>query len=149
MQADVRQVQYMTNYQCDMCNDMGWVWGYMIPGADEDTQQDTMTKYTCPECDGDTVQDMDPITRPDYNDWPNCLKAALVADNRDILINNLQAAADKINQKSLVRDDMLQIANKWSSSDHMRLHAGEMTAQELRTCKAVVNAIIAELSAYI
>jgi hypothetical protein len=30
---------------------------------------------------------------------------------------------------------------KWSSSGHILLHAGEMTAGELRTVKAVVGAI--------
>lgn len=35
----------------------------------------------------------------------------------------------------------------WSRADHLQLHAGEMTAQELRTTKAVVKAISAEILA--
>ncbi len=37
------------------------------------------------------------------------------------------------------------IIQQWTSADHIRLHAGELAAQEMRTVKAVVNAILAEL----
>lgn len=39
----------------------------------------------------------------------------------------------------------IEIGEKWSGADHIRLHAGEMTAQELRSVRAVVRAIVAEL----
>lgn len=37
------------------------------------------------------------------------------------------------------------IVDKWTEAGHLLLHAGEMTAQELRTVQAVVRAIAAEL----
>lgn len=37
------------------------------------------------------------------------------------------------------------IVDKWSDGGHLKLHAGEMTAQELRTVQAVVNAIKADI----
>lgn len=36
--------------------------------------------------------------------------------------------------------------SKWLQADHIRLHAGEMTAQEMRTVQAVVRAMLAELA---
>lgn len=42
-------------------------------------------------------------------------------------------------------DRVEQILNKWTRPDHIRLHAGEMTVQELRTVVAVVKAIAVEI----
>jgi dsRNA-specific ribonuclease len=39
------------------------------------------------------------------------------------------------------------ILSRWQRSDHIQLHAGEMTAQEMRSVKAVVKAIEAEITA--
>lgn len=38
------------------------------------------------------------------------------------------------------------VLRAWSSTDEMKLRAGEMTAQEVRTVKAVLGACIAEIS---
>lgn len=43
------------------------------------------------------------------------------------------------------RERCAKIAEKWTRADHICLHAGEMTASELRSVKAVVNTIIREL----
>jgi hypothetical protein len=43
-----------------------------------------------------------------------------------------------------VEDLISRLREKWTRADSLKLHAGEMTAQELRTAKAVANAIIAE-----
>ena len=40
-----------------------------------------------------------------------------------------------------------QIAQHWTRPDTLRLHAGEMTAQELRTVVAVLNGVIAAIRA--
>ena len=42
-------------------------------------------------------------------------------------------------------DRITEIVNKWTDSGHILLHAGEMTAQELRSVKAVVSAILREI----
>lgn len=39
-----------------------------------------------------------------------------------------------------------EILLKWSRADHIRLHAGEMTAQEMRSVKAVIGAIQREFA---
>jgi hypothetical protein len=38
------------------------------------------------------------------------------------------------------------ILKNWQRADHIRLHAGEMTAQEMRSVKAVVRAIEANIN---
>lgn len=43
------------------------------------------------------------------------------------------------------RERCAVIAEKWTTSGHILLHAGEMTAQELRSVKAVAKAIAAEI----
>ena len=43
-------------------------------------------------------------------------------------------------------DRAAQIAQRWTHPDTLRLHAGEMTAQELRTVVAVLNGVIAEIN---
>lgn len=40
---------------------------------------------------------------------------------------------------------MILVAEKWTIRDHIRLHAGEMTAQEMRTALAVARGILADL----
>lgn len=37
------------------------------------------------------------------------------------------------------------IFTRWQRSAHMRLHAGEMTAQEIRTVRAVLGAVSVEV----
>ncbi len=39
------------------------------------------------------------------------------------------------------RDSALAILAEWRRADHMRLHCGEMTAQEVRTVRAVLDAV--------
>lgn len=46
---------------------------------------------------------------------------------------------------SLEKYAMVSAAEKWTKRDHIRLHAGEMTTQEMRTAHAVANGIVAEL----
>jgi hypothetical protein len=41
---------------------------------------------------------------------------------------------------------LTNIAMAWTKSQHILLHAGEMKAQEMRTVKAVTNAIVRELA---
>ena len=55
------------------------------------------------------------------------------------------ATDDYLDGERCERARCLEIARKWSSADHIQLHAGEMKAQEMRSVKAVVNAIIREL----
>jgi hypothetical protein len=38
-----------------------------------------------------------------------------------------------------------QIADKWRNPSHVRLHAGEMTAQEMRSVQSVARAIADEI----
>ena len=38
-----------------------------------------------------------------------------------------------------------EVCDKWMNPDYIRLHAGEMTAQEMRSVLAVVKAIAAEI----
>lgn len=42
-------------------------------------------------------------------------------------------------------DTIRYILASWSKAQHIRLHAGEMTAQEMRSVKAVVAAIRREI----
>lgn len=42
---------------------------------------------------------------------------------------------------------MTSLAKKWLSPDHIRLHAGELTAQEMRTVLAVLRAVFRETEA--
>lgn len=39
----------------------------------------------------------------------------------------------------------LNVIDKWHDPDHIRLHAGEMTNQEMRSVLAVLRAVRAEL----
>jgi hypothetical protein len=41
---------------------------------------------------------------------------------------------------------VLPVLDKWSKPDYIRLHAGEMTSQEMRSVQAVLKAIRAELA---
>jgi hypothetical protein len=40
---------------------------------------------------------------------------------------------------------VLRIIDKWQDPDHIRLHAGEMTNQEMRSVLAVLRAVRAEI----
>ena len=40
---------------------------------------------------------------------------------------------------------VLRIIDKWQDPDHIRLHAGEMTTQEMRSVLAVLRAVRAEI----
>ena len=49
---------------------------------------------------------------------------------------------------SLLQEDrkrMITEVASWDNPSKLRMHAGEMTAQEVRTVRAVVRAIVAEL----
>jgi hypothetical protein len=41
--------------------------------------------------------------------------------------------------------EIKKILQDWQKADHIRLHAGEMTWQEMRTSKAIVKAIEAQI----
>ena len=55
-----------------------------------------------------------------------------------------QGLADGTKQE---RERCATIAQHWTHPDTLRLHAGEMTAQELRTVVAVLNGVIAAIRA--
>ena len=55
-----------------------------------------------------------------------------------------ERAADIAYAVAAERERVRDILKKWTRADHIQLHAGEMTASELRSVKAVVNAIIRE-----
>lgn len=40
----------------------------------------------------------------------------------------------------------LNVLDKWLDPDHIRLHAGEMTTQEMRSVLAVLRAVRADLA---
>ena len=40
---------------------------------------------------------------------------------------------------------VLNIIDKWQDPDHIRLHGGEMTAQEMRSVLAILRAVRAEI----
>ena len=63
-----------------------------------------------------------------------------------LMLNAGDAACDVIVEKAILaeRERVREIVKKWTRADHIQLHAGEMTAGELRSVKAVVNAIIRE-----
>lgn len=42
-----------SEFFCKKCSGAGWVLGYELDDADEDTLNDSMTKYTCDWCFGD------------------------------------------------------------------------------------------------
>lgn len=42
-------------------------------------------------------------------------------------------------------DKAHEIIEKWLKPDHMRLHAGEMSAQEVRSARAVLKAVQSEI----
>lgn len=42
-------------------------------------------------------------------------------------------------------DIVLEKVKKWTETRHILLHAGEMSSEELRTVKAVTNAIVREI----
>jgi hypothetical protein len=44
----------MSNEKCPKCQGAGWVWGRELDHPSEETSQDTMTKYTCDECNGES-----------------------------------------------------------------------------------------------
>lgn len=57
----------------------------------------------------------------------------------DMIRNGVEAG------KTIEFDRAIRIMDKWSDPDHIRLHAGEMTNQEMRSVLAVVRAIRAEI----
>ena len=46
------------------------------------------------------------------------------------------------------RDRCLRVVEQWLKPAHVRLHAGEMSAQEMRSVLAVVSAIAAGVQRY-
>lgn len=54
---------------------------------------------------------------------------------------NLRAA-----YKSMGWAESLEVLDRWLNPDHIRLHAGEMTAQEMRSVIAVLRAIRSEIA---
>lgn len=47
--------------------------------------------------------------------------------------------------KDSERERCVAIIKEWRRADSLRLHAGELTAQEVRTVQAILNGVIAEI----
>lgn len=63
-------------------------------------------------------------------------------------INSPRTLGATLNLIRSEKDKCIGIVQQWTNSDHIQLHAGEMTAQELRSVKAVVDAILREMRGY-
>ena len=50
-----------------------------------------------------------------------------------------------LEERDAERKRCTNVAMEWTKAGHIRLHAGEMTAQEMRSVKAVVRAIVREI----
>ena len=50
------------------------------------------------------------------------------------------------NLEALGLRNSLAVMDRWLDPDHIRLHAGEMTTQEMRSVLAVLRAVRAELA---
>lgn len=61
------------------------------------------------------------------------------------IIDGLQGALDWTRGNTAARERSGEIIRKWLRTDTLKLHAGEMTAQELRTVKAVLRGVLAEI----
>jgi hypothetical protein len=46
-----------------------------------------------------------------------------------------------------MRDEIRRIIANWMNPQYMKLHAGEMTAQEVRTVRAIVDCVGREIDA--
>lgn len=78
-----------------------------------------------------------------YVDWrglPETQKARFRAIERTIYAAGFEAARTAVIER---------IADSWSTSSNLRLRCGEMTAQEMRTVKAVVAGITADIRALV
>ena len=62
----------------------------------------------------------------------------------DICLRARDMELDRARKAERLR--LTNIAMAWTKSQHILLHAGEMKAQEMRTVKAVTNAIVRELA---
>ncbi len=69
-------------------------------------------------------------------------QAALIASRE-----SQAAALARATKAEEANERLREVLAKWSRADHIRLHAGEMTAQEMRCVKAVVGAIEREAAA--
>lgn len=56
------------------------------------------------------------------------------------------ARAHLASEVQRAREEALTEIAKWQKPQHVRLHAGEMTAQEMRSVQAVLGAIVRSLS---
>jgi hypothetical protein len=52
-----------------------------------------------------------------------------------------------ISIQPLQREDIRRIVANWMNPQYMKLHAGEMTAQEVRTVRAIVDCVGREIDA--
>lgn len=50
-------------------------------------------------------------------------------------------------QREYLYHQVMKLFDKWQDPDHIRLHAGELSAQEMRTVLAVLRAIRWEINA--
>jgi hypothetical protein len=62
-------------------------------------------------------------------------------------LNQIKKEIEQMKEIQLIRTlEIKKILQNWQRADHIRLHAGEMTAQEMRSVKAVVKAIEANIN---
>lgn len=59
---------------------------------------------------------------------------------------NIRIAGELVAEAELEeRQRCAKVAKRWLKTDYILLHAGEMSAQELRSVKAVIKAVVAEI----
>jgi hypothetical protein len=46
-----------------------------------------------------------------------------------------------------MREEIRRVISNWMNPQYMKLHAGEMTAQEIRTVRAIVDCVGREIDA--
>lgn len=65
-----------------------------------------------------------------------------IMKNEEAIVYQWKDRAERAEARLAKALKALEKAEKWTESGHIRLHAGEMTAQEMRTAKAVATAIV-------
>lgn len=64
-------------------------------------------------------------------------------------INDLIATENDLARAQADIGRLRAVLRRWQRADYIRLHAGEMTAQEMRSVLAVLKAVSLEIEAYL
>lgn len=101
-----------------------------------------MVFLPCPFCGDDGPKEHQVVTQVSLEGWPNYKRVHCYVCGAMCSEQNWNNRAYKIHKPpALIFAEVENIINEWNRPGMLQLYCGEMTAQELRTCKAVLKAL--------